>query len=343
VRAIVFGIVGAVLGCILGLGMAAMHVMPTAASVQAQNTDWLFNIMLVITGAIFGLVTMVLVVSVFKFRERRGETRTARPTHGHTQLEIVWTAIPLVIVSVIAGLAWSTLNANDNASGAWHIDVIGQQWDWNYAYPQAGLQHTHQLVVPVNQKIQFAIASRDVIHGWWVPSWRVSMNATPGQTNLLVVTPTKIGSFKVVCNFICGTGHPIMGTNVQGSAIARILVVSRADYNTWLAKQLVAQKQAAANPTTHAVAIFNQYGCSSCHAWTPAGAAGHIGPNLDNVAADAAKAGRGSVATYIHESIVNPSAYTVPGYPNVMPPGFGTHIPPADLTTLVNALAGGSK
>jgi cytochrome c oxidase subunit II len=341
-RGIILGLVGAVLGCLLGWWIASLGYMGVTASVQGHNFDWLYHIMLVVTGGIFGAVTMVLIASVIAFRERPGDTRRVDPTHGHTGLEITWTVIPLIIVSVFSGLAWKTLRDNNKGAHPWHIVVTAMKWEFNYRYREQGLM-SHQLVLPIGQPVQFEVESVDIIHGFWVPAWRVQMNATPGQVNLLDVTPDRLGSYTVECNFICGTGHPTMNSEVTGGSVVPVLVLTRPAFDSWLAQQQAKQRQLAASPTGRAVAVFAANGCGSCHTWSKAGTNGAIGPNLDNVAADAAKANRGSVAAYVRESIVNPGAYIVPGYQNLMPPGFGSRIPPADLNALVAALAGGAK
>jgi mono/diheme cytochrome c family protein len=91
------------------------------------------------------------------------------------------------------------------------------------------------------------------------------------------------------------------------------------------------------------LAVFQQNGCSSCHTFTPAGASGKIGPDLDDLKAEAAKANRGSLDAFIHESIVDPAAYLAPGYSDLMPHIFGTQIPANQLTQLVQYLSQGAK
>ena len=136
--------------------------------------------MVIVTSGIAGLVTAVLVAALFLFRERRGETRVAPPVHGHHGLEVIWTAIPAVIVIALTGISWKALNDNEGGKADLKITVWGQQFDWTYDYPARSSQNIHQLVVPVNAKIDFDVQSKDVIHGWWVPAWRVQINATPG-------------------------------------------------------------------------------------------------------------------------------------------------------------------
>jgi cytochrome c oxidase subunit 2 len=337
VRLVILGIVGTVVGLLAGIGIVAVGFMPEEASKQAANTDAVFDIMVIVTSGIAGLVTAILVAALFLFRERRGETRVAPPVHGHHGLEVIWTAIPAMIVIALTGISWKALNDNEGGKADMTITVWGQQFDWTYDYPGKGLTNVHQLVVPVNAKINLDVQSKDVIHGFWVPAWRLQINATPGQTNHLRVTPSRIGDFKVVCTFICGSGHPVMGTNVQGSIPARIKVVSQADYAAFLADAQKKATTAASNPNAAAVKVFATAGCGACHTWTPAGSTGAIGPSLDGVSK------LPDAANFIRQSIVDPSAVITPGYSDQMPKDFKSKLTPDELDVLVKALAGGTQ
>ena len=341
-KAIILGAIGAVLGGILGFVLVKANGLPDVASDQANNTDWVYNIMFVVTGAIFGLVTAVLLVAVIRFRARHGETRDAAPIHGHTGLEIVWTIIPTIIVIIFTGLSWKVLSDNDvaTAKGRLAVKITARQFSWGYEFPELKIRPQNVLVVPVNTPIKLEIVSADVIHGFWVPDWRIGMNATPGQSNFLSVTPNRIGEVKVVCTFICGSGHPIMGSDVKSSVIPRIKVVSLADWTKWRDETLAQQAKDDADPTKKGVVVFNSNGCAGCHAWTPAGSSGAVGPGLDGVADDAKKAGK-PVSEYLAESIVNPSAYLAPDFPDAMPKNYGTDLSKDDLAALVKALAAG--
>ncbi len=336
-RLVILGIVGTVVGLIAGIAIVTIGFMPEQASEQAVNTDRVYDIMVIVTSGIAGLVTAILVAALFLFRERRGETRVAPPVHGHHGLEVIWTAIPAVIVIALTGISWQALNDNEGGKADMKIRVWGQQFDWTYDYPDEGLTNVHQLVVPVNAKIDFDVESKDVIHGFWVPAWRVQINATPGQTNKLRATPNKIGDFKVVCTFICGSGHPLMGTNVQGSIPQRIKVVSEADYKTFLADAKTKASAAASDPNAAAVAVFNTAGCGGCHAWTPAGSKGAVGPSLDGLGSQP------DAENFVRQSIEDPGAVITQGYPDQMPKDFKSKLKPEDLDVLVKALAAGGS
>jgi cytochrome c oxidase subunit 2 len=111
-------------------------------------------------------------------------------------------------------------------------------------------------------------------------------------------------------------------------------ILTEAKFNAWLKQG----GQAAAGPP--GLAVFQQFGCGGCHSLKSAAATGKVGPDLDNLKQEAAGAKRGALTAFIRESIVKPGAYIAPGFPNVMPPTFGTQIPAAKLNQLVAYLAG---
>ncbi|MGI9117455.1 MAG: cytochrome c oxidase subunit II [Gaiellales bacterium] len=235
-------IIGTVVGAIVGVVLVVLRTLPVAASAQAANVDRLYEAFLWFSGIIFGVVVIFLVVSVFRFRARPNDTRDGSNIHGITWLEIVWTAIPFVLVLAVAFVSWNVLNS-DNVSGAaeksgQRIHITGYQFGWKFTYLNEGIgiKDSPDLVVPVGQPIAFDITTMDVMHSFWVPAWRMQMSATPAQTNYTSTTPTKIGTYEVVCAFLCGIGHTQMNSAVTGGLVSKVRVVSQADFDKWVAE-----------------------------------------------------------------------------------------------------------
>ncbi len=159
-----------------------------------------------------------------------------------------------------------------------------------------------------------------------MPELSQKQDAVPGQINSLVVTPTRTGTFPVICTELCGLGHALMRSHVD--------ILTGPKFDAWLK----GGGQAASGPP--GLAVFQQNGCGGCHTLQAAGATGKVGPDLDNLKQEAAKANRGDLKAFIRESIIDPAAYLAPGYPNAMPPTFGTQIPADKLGQLVDYLAG---
>ena len=216
------------------------------ASAQAKNVDDLYSFFLAFSGIIFGIVVLVMLVAVYRFRANPGDHRDGSNLHGVTWLEVVWTAIPFVIVLAVAFVSWNVLNSN-NVSGAAEkrgqtIHITAYQFGWKYTYLNdgIGIKDSPDLVVPVDVPIAFDITTMDVMHSFWVPAWRIQMSATPAQTNEATVTPTQIGEFDLVCAYLCGDGHTQMNSAVEGGLVKKVRVVSRTDFDAWLAEQKAA-------------------------------------------------------------------------------------------------------
>jgi cytochrome c oxidase subunit 2 len=182
--------------------------------------------------------------------------------------------------------------------------------------------------LPKGRHAKLEITAKDVIHSFWVPEFSQKQDAVPGQTNSLVITPTRLGTFPVICTELCGLGHALMRSHAD--------VITPAKFADFM------KHGASAGPP--GLAVFQANGCNSCHTFKPANATGKIGPDLDDLKASAAKANRGPLDKFIEESIVDPSAYVAPGFPDgVMPHIYKQQISPDQLQQLVQYLSQGAK
>ena len=305
----------------------AIPWLPEAAGKEAQRIDFVFWFTTAIAIAVFSVVAAVIVFSVWKFRARPDDDSDGPPIHGHTGLEIVWTAIPAVLVTAISIISAVVLAQNSNAGpNPVKINVLARQFAWTFTY--ANGTTLPYLEVPINRKVQLDITSTDVIHSFWVPQLSQKQDAVPGAHNKLVITPIRLGTFPVICTELCGLGHSLMRSHVN--------IVTQAQFASFL-------KGGGKTTGPPGLAVFQKNGCASCHTFTPAGATGTIGPNLDNLKAYAAQANRGTLEAFIKESIVSPGAYIQPGYQNLMPSTFGQQIPASQLAQLVQYLAQNAK
>jgi cytochrome c oxidase subunit 2 len=205
------------------------------------------------------------------------------------------------------------------------VKVKAQQFAWAFTYPNG--KSYGFLTLPKGRHVKLEITSQDVIHSFWVPQFSQKQDAVPGQVNDLVITPTRLGTYPVICTELCGLGHALMRSHAE--------VVTPAKFAAFM--------KGGGPKAAPGLAVFQQNGCGSCHTFKPASATGKVGPDLDNLKADAAKANRGPLDAFIHESIVNPAAYIQPGYSDLMPHTFGQQIPANQLTQLVQYLSQGAK
>jgi cytochrome c oxidase subunit 2 len=209
------------------LAATQLDLMPVEASTRAVAVDQLFRVMVGTAAVIFVLVEGALVFAALRFRRRAGDDADARPIHGNTTLELVWTAIPAMIVIVIGFYAYQTLTEIEKpARDPMVVEVIGRQFVWQFRYPAQGII-AQELHLPVDRPVRFEITSADVIHSFWVPQFRGKRDATPGRVSEFVVTPTKLGVFPVRCAELCGPGHANMTTTVT--------VETQAEFDAWLA------------------------------------------------------------------------------------------------------------
>jgi cytochrome c oxidase subunit II len=332
------------IGAVCGAGAAAVALfipwLPDPASKQAERIDFVFWFVTAISIAIFALVAAVIIYSLIKFRARPGEDADGPPIHGNSGLEIAWTAVPAALVTAIAIVSAVVLGQNSRISSAatpadpmkpLTVEVISQQFAWSFKYPGFGDAVSATLRLPVDVPVKLQVTSLDVIHSFWVPEFGQKQDAVPGSINPLVITPTRTGTFPVICTELCGLGHALMRSAA--------LVTSESRFLSWANGQ---KKKLAGPPSVSGKAVFAANGCSSCHTFAPAGATAKIGPDLDKLSAEAQRAGK-PLEQFISESIVNPNAYVEPGFPNGIMPSTFAGLPKPQLDALVAFLAAGGK
>jgi cytochrome c oxidase subunit 2 len=322
------GLIASALGIALGL---IIDWFPTQASTQGRKIDTLYDVIIFASVPFFVLVVVVVGFSVWKFRMRPGEELAdGPPIHGNTRLEIVWTAIPAILLVALATYAYVTLTDIEEAqANEMRINVTGQQFAWTYEYPQQDGKpiRSTQLYVPKDRPVHFYVHARDVIHDFWVPAFRMKIDAVPGVTTSYRVTPDRLGTYDVVCAELCGLGHALMRSKVH--------VVTPSQFTAWVQKQ--GKPAAATGATPDAKAIFTNgngtsTACGACHTLADAGTSGSTGPNLDNVL-------KGKDEAFIKQSIVQPNAEVAKGYqPGIMPGDFGKTLSSAELDAVVTYL-----
>jgi len=238
--------------------------LPPCVTVGGHQVDRLIVAVFVLTLAVFVAVHAVFLYSLVKFRRREGVA--AHHTHGDRRLEIVWTVVPALIFLVlfIAGdRLWFRLRTPPPDGQALDIEVVGEQYDWLIRYPgpdsllghaddrletpvnKIGLDsddpHSrddvelfNEIVVPVGRPVHLHLRSRDVIHSFYVPEFRINQDMVPGrEIGWVSFTATRTGKFAFVCNQLCGSGH----TGMQGV----LRVVTEAEFQDWMSQKESAQ------------------------------------------------------------------------------------------------------
>jgi cytochrome c oxidase subunit II len=227
------GLIGAV-GIIIGIPLAlSVPWFPAEGSSQAHNIHTLYTVLLIVSVSIFVLVETVVLYSVWKFRMKPGEEdKDGPPIHGNTRLEVIWTAIPAILLVSLCGYAYSVLRSNEKTHpGAMVVTVTERQFTFQFAYPAAGGKQilSPDLYLPKGRPVVFHLRSLDVIHSFFVPEFSVKLDAVPGIVTTLRVTPTRLGNYPAECTELCGAGHSLMRAPVH--------VVTPTAFRTWLAHQ----------------------------------------------------------------------------------------------------------
>jgi cytochrome c oxidase, subunit II len=230
--------------------------LPEGVSSYSGRVDGLFYLILWITGIIFVVVEVLLLFFLFRYRRREG--RRARYTHGNNRLEVIWTIIPAVICVVLALLSrrtWAEIK-QQIPKDAMQIEITGEQFAWNirYAGPDGKLGTAddivtlNQLHFPVGRPVVATLRSKDVIHSFFLPEFRVKQDAVPGMSTRIWFDSMRVGHWEIACAELCGLGHYRMKGFVT--------VETPEEYEKWLSEQ--AEQPAPAAPAGQAASAAQE-------------------------------------------------------------------------------------
>jgi len=226
------GVIASALGIALGL---LIDWFPVQASGEAKKIDTLWDVLVIASVPVFVLVQTIVLYCVWKFRMKPGEElKDGPPIHGNTRLEVVWTAIPAILLVALCSYAYAVLHDIEDAAAdaTTNVRVVGEQFTWTFHYPgESGGKEvvSNQLYLPVDTEVKFTVQSKDVIHDFWVPAFREKIDAVPGISTTYSVETTRVGNYSVVCAELCGLGHSAMRQTAH--------VVPKAEFDSWLSDQ----------------------------------------------------------------------------------------------------------
>jgi cytochrome c oxidase subunit II len=223
-------LIGVLAGAIASAVALIPDWMPPSASKEAGRIDFVFWFVTGICIFIFAIVAAVSVLAVIKFRAKPDDDSDGPPIHGHTGLEILWTAVPTVLVTAIAVVSAIVL-AKDDAAGAnpLRVNVFAQQFFWSYSYPGYENKKSNVLRLPVDRSVVLKMHAKDVLHSFWVPEFRQKQDLVPGLHPTLHITPNKLGTYPVICTELCGLGHALMRS--------RVIVMKPDAFEEWARKK----------------------------------------------------------------------------------------------------------
>jgi cytochrome c oxidase subunit 2 len=232
-RSLIVTIAAAVLATAIGIVLSyVIHWFPVQASTQAHNTDTLYHVLVIACVPIFVLVVSVILYCAWQFRMKPGEElKDGPPIHGNTRLEVIWTAIPAALLLGMVSYSFVVLHENEKQPAQeMKVGVTAQQFAWTFQYPPSVTGgrpvESGQLYLPSGESVKFELHSKDVIHAFWIPAFRLQEDVVPGITVTYRATPDRLGTYPIVCNLLCGLGHSLMRSSVH--------VVTPAAFQAWL-------------------------------------------------------------------------------------------------------------
>ena len=227
-----------------------------------------------------------------RFREKPGEERAPKQTHGNTFLEVSWTVIPALILATMAVPTVATifdLAKKPTGADVVHVTVTARQWWWQFHYDDTKLETANELHIPVGVPISLTLQgpppctgpgcyANGVIHSFWVPALNGKKDVVPGRQHFLKLEADHPGTFLGQCAEYCGLAHADMRL--------RVIAQTPADYQAWVKSQLAAKSEAV----LLAGVENSKWSCANCHSFVPT-KAGAVAPNLAHFADREAFAG----------------------------------------------------
>ncbi len=289
----------------------------------AQKVDFAFYL-------IFGFSALMLVgltcaAAYFVWRYRASRHPVAEDIRGNTTAEIIWTLIPSLMVMGLFYYGWVGYKAlREVPPGALEVSVTARMWSWSFTYP--GGKHSNVLMAPAGRPVKLTLTSRDVIHSFFAPAFRIKMDTVPGMQTYAWFQAERPGDYDVFCAEYCGDKHAEMLTLIR--------VVDEAAYTAWLNRP---EEGAGAEAGKK---LMEAQGCFSCHSLD--GSPG-VGPTFKGAwghTVTVHEAGKTRKITadeaYMHESIVDPAKKILDGYDNTMPPY--TDLTPEQMSSMMEFL-----
>lgn len=276
--------------------------LPPQESTTAHQIDGIFAFILIMSTILTLIVTAAMVYFIYKYRRRSNADRAVDVKESKL-LELSWVVIPTLLVLVVFFWGFTAyVSTSIPPPGSYTINVTGQKWLWTFEYPN-GHQTSKEIVVPVGTPIRLEMTSTDVLHSFYVPEFRIKHDVVPNRYSYVWFEAKEQGTYQVVCTEYCGTQHSNMG--------ALIKVVSYDEFSEWMRNP----PDVDGPRNVLGAQLYEQKACNSCHSIDGSPGVGPSwlgiwGTNHGGVTVDSA---------YVHQSIVEPGAFIVPGFQNQMP------------------------
>jgi cytochrome c oxidase subunit II len=230
---------------------------------EAQTIQDLVVPVFLIAAVVFVLVEAGVLFLVWRYRKRPDDDDSLPPqVHGNTKLELGWTVLPAIVLAGVGVASVLTLlDLDDRPADARQVEVVGQQWWWEYRYDVDGdgeddVVTANDLVIPAGEPVNLAITSRDVIHSFWIPALNGKKDAVPGRVHPLTIEADEPGVYRGQCTEFCGLSHAFMRM--------RVVALTPEDYADWESRQVEGADVPTGELAVEGMELFRTT-CSSCH------------------------------------------------------------------------------
>jgi cytochrome c oxidase subunit II len=280
----------------------------SGASNFTNDVDKTFLIIFYV--AVFFLVGITATMIYFVFRYNKKRSPKSEHIEGNLTIEIVWTIIPLILVSIMFVYGWTNWKTMKSPpKNAFAITSTARMWSWSFSYPNGKITDT--LFVPINKPVIINVTSADVIHSLYIPAFRIKQDAVPGNKNFLWFIAEKPGTYNIFCAEYCGLRHAYMTSGV--------VVMQQKAFDKWYKDTTAVVAVSTGKKTLPGMSLIRQNGCVACHS---VDGTKIVGPSFKGIYGEKTIVlvnGAEQQVTvddnYIHESVLEPNAKVVKGFP----------------------------
>ena len=258
---------------------------------------------------VFILISFTIIMIYFVVKYNRKRNPKATQVKDNVMLEATWISLPTLMVIFMFYIGWEGfLPMRQDPKDAMHVKAIGRMWKWSFEYP--GNKTSDTLVLPIDKAVRVDLFSRDVIHGFFVPAFRIKEDCVPGKNNYCWFIPGELGDFDLICSAYCGVSHSYMTSVIR--------IVPQDEFDKWLTAQKF--KTAGKNMGYQ---LLDKNGCVACHSLDGSKSVGPTFLGLYGSKVEVATNGVDHKVTadnsYIITSILEPNKDIVKGFsPNIM-------------------------
>jgi cytochrome c oxidase subunit 2 len=276
-------------------------------------------------------LTFTMIYFIYKYNNKKNPHATQ--IKGSTKLEIIWTVIPTILVMVMFYYGWAGWAPMRTApKDTFNVTITGRMWNYTFQYENG--KQTDTLYVPQNKAVKMKLVSMDVIHGFYIPAFRIKEDVVPGREKMSWFIPEREGSFELFCSEYCGMNHSYMYTYVK--------VLPQDKFNAWYVDTTKVAEAAVDSPTATGKRIMKNIGCFACH--TVDGTK-LVGPSFKGIYGHTATVITGGNEreitvddAYIKKSIYEPNADVVKGFNKGLMQPYVGQLSEGDISQIIEYL-----